>query len=341
MSVISADRIVPRHSQSIFVDGSLVATGTLRATSTVAATGEFRVYNATNPARSCALGVNADGAFTIDASGDVVSFAATDVVRVLSTAASTSTATGALVISGGVGIAGNVNASGTVACAAINTVGLGVGGDAGILGDVSIDATTASTTTATGALVVAGGVGVAGNVIAGGTISGAVLSTTGLGVSDYVSIDGTDASTSTDSGALTVVGGVGIAGDVHIGGTLTLDGGLFYQTLTATATSAGAMVEAVALSLVKIGKVVTLSWGTATATAGTDAAFITLELPSTTWQPAVAIAQMVYVVDNATPAVGTINISGTTVTFKVGSAAQFTTSAVCSLLAGTITYISS
>lgn len=77
----------------------------------------------------------------------------TGVTNVLATTASTTSGTGALVVAGGVGLAGNLNAG-------------------GIIGTT---ATTASTSQSTGALVVAGGAGIGGNVVTGGvSISGGI-----------------------------------------------------------------------------------------------------------------------------------------------------------------------
>jgi hypothetical protein len=70
-------------------------------------------------------------------------------IRANGTAESTSTSTGALVVSGGVGVGGRLN----------------------VAGATSITSTTESTSTSTGALVVSGGVGVAKNIVAGGTVT--------------------------------------------------------------------------------------------------------------------------------------------------------------------------
>ena len=101
------------------------------------------------------------------------------------TTASTSSTTGALTVSGGVGIGGATN----------------------IGGIVSITNTTASTNTSSGALIVSGGVGIGGATNIGGIIS----------------ITNTTASTNTSSGALKVSGGVGIGGATNIGGILNIE----------------------------------------------------------------------------------------------------------------------
>jgi hypothetical protein len=76
-------------------------------------------------------------------------------IRANGTTESTSTSTGALVVSGGVGVGGRLN----------------VGGATTLTGATSITNTTESTSTSTGALVVSGGVGVAKNISVGGTVT--------------------------------------------------------------------------------------------------------------------------------------------------------------------------
>lgn len=160
------------------------------------------------------------------------------------TTTSTTTTSGALVVSGGAGIAENIN----------------VGGTATIIGAATISNTTASSSTTTGALKVGGGAGIVGNVNIGGTLGvtgattlsstlnagattlasstitgnesiGGTLGVTGatslaaLTTTGAATISNTTNSTSISTGALIVRGGVGIASDVKIGGTIEIDGG--------------------------------------------------------------------------------------------------------------------
>ena len=160
------------------------------------------------------------------------------------TTTSTTTTSGALIVSGGVGIAENIN----------------VGGTATIIGAATISNTTSSTSTTTGALKVGGGAGIVGNLNVGGTLGvtgattlsstlnagattlasstitgnesiGGTLGVTGatslaaLTTTGAATISNTTNSTSTSTGALIVRGGVGIASDVKIGGTIEIDGG--------------------------------------------------------------------------------------------------------------------
>ena len=115
------------------------------------------------------------------------------------TTASTNASTGALIVSGGAGIGGNVNVDGIL----------------------DVFNTTVSTSTATGALQVAGGAGIGGNVNVGGILD--VFNTT--------------ASTSTATGALQVVGGAGIGGNTYVGGSIFASGGDRYKTQLIAANS--------------------------------------------------------------------------------------------------------
>jgi len=91
-------------------------------------------------------GIDVDGAFTVaDTSGNIAS---SGTLTITNATGSTSTTTGAVKVTGGVGVAEN----------------LYVGGVA------RVTDTTASTSTSTGALVVSGGVGVAGNLYVGGNL---------------------------------------------------------------------------------------------------------------------------------------------------------------------------
>ena len=156
---------------------------------------------------------------------------ATGAVILPQTNTSTSTSTGALQVTGGVGVAENLN----------------VGGVA------KVTDSTASSSKTTGAVIITGGLGVGGAVYAdtvettGNLTVGGDLTVTGSlnvevdsettildqltvqnasefqGTSDFqdaVTITDTTISTSVGSGALTVDGGVGIDGNLHVGGTI-------------------------------------------------------------------------------------------------------------------------
>ena len=136
-----------------------------------------------------------DGAGTIRISADV-----NGKVSIPGSNVSNSTTTGALVVAGGVGIGGAVNAG----------------------GDVKISSGTTSSSTTTGALQVTGGAGFGGNIHAaafygdGANLTGVVASGFGGGtVAGATNFTNNTASTSTTTGAVRVsAGGLGVAGRV-------------------------------------------------------------------------------------------------------------------------------
>jgi hypothetical protein len=160
---------------------------------------------------------------------------ATSDVTIVGTQESTTCTNGAFVVSGGVGIAKNLN----------------------VCGIVSISNTTQSTSCTTGALVIAGGVGIAKDLFVCGNatitgdaaINGGDLTSTassfqllqqsttisfgynsqqmfvgGLSATSTVIINSTQDSTSCTTGALKVNGGVGIAKNLFVCGTASLYG---------------------------------------------------------------------------------------------------------------------
>jgi hypothetical protein len=255
--------------------------------STQANLGAFQSFSNANAATQATSinTINANlGAYQLYANANVVAFnsyANTKIgtnnnsnLVIDATTVSSSLTTGALVVKGGVGIAGNIYANGNVI--------LGGGANSNVVAA----ATTTSTSTTTGALVVRGGVGVAGNVYAdrlyttnglywsgngvafssggGGspfasnivitsgtattnTTTGAIVVTGsgGLAVGGVGIFGGnlvaaaTTSTSSVTTGALVVQGGVGIAGGMQVGSDVFLTTG-FLQTLnTITSTSAG------------------------------------------------------------------------------------------------------
>jgi len=172
-----------------------------------------------------------------------------------STTGSGSTSTGALIVSGGVGIGGSLNVG----------------------SDVIINGGRESNSTSTGSLIVRGGVGITGGLYvkpfslstkglvvqantsqsgnlfelqssASSTITsfnasgdlnitsstantsattGSIVTAGGVGIGGSVSIGSTSVSTSTTNGALKVSGGVGIGGNVNVGGSLNFSTSTF------------------------------------------------------------------------------------------------------------------
>jgi hypothetical protein len=141
--------------------------------------------------------------------------------------AATSTVTGALQVSGGVGITGELYVGGTTN--ATNTV---------------VSGTTNATSTATGALQVKGGAGIGQDLYVGGSVyvgGNVYLDGVGLdtisgttGTFQTLSVTGTNATVSALTGALTIAGGVGIGGGLYVGGTTTSTNTVVTGTANAT-----------------------------------------------------------------------------------------------------------
>ena len=166
---------------------------------------------------------------TTRASGAFTTLAANGAVTMTVGTASTSTGTGTLVVTGGVGVSGAVT-SGSVGTGAVAASGA-----------VTMTQGTASTSTGTGTLVVTGGVGVSGAVTSGSVGTGAV------DASGAVTMTAGTASTSTGTGTLVVTGGVGVSGAVTSGsvgtGAVAASGAVTMTAGTAsTSTGTGTLV---------------------------------------------------------------------------------------------------
>jgi len=221
---------------------------------------------------------NGSGWYRLGASGGVSlteDNTMTGTLTVDNTTASTSASSGALVVSGGVGISeklyvgDNISTSGDVSGAAATFSGAlnaasvttsgNVSASAGTFsGQISVDDTTGSTSTSSGALVVDGGVGISEKLYVGddistsGDVSGAAATFSGAlnaasvttagdvsasagTFSGQISVDDTTGSTSTSSGALVVDGGVGIAEKLYVGNDISTTGNVSAETATLTA----------------------------------------------------------------------------------------------------------
>tara|TARA_R110000868_G_scaffold9867_2_gene48479 strand:- start:50728 stop:52890 length:2163 start_codon:yes stop_codon:yes gene_type:complete len=166
------------------------------------------------------LGI-ATGTSTLGATLDVAGS-----IRSQATTASTSTATGALIVAGGAGIAGALYVGGITTAG-----GVTMGGALTVGGAARVNSAVPSTSTTTGALIVTGGLGVAGALYVGGiTTAGGVTMGGALTVGGAAKINSGTPSTTTTSGALTVAGGVGIGGALNVGGGISAGGGITLGT---------------------------------------------------------------------------------------------------------------
>lgn len=127
--------------------------------------------------------------------------------------ASTSTSTGSLVVTGGAGFSGTINAV-----------------------SESLNGGVASTSTSTGTLIVTGGIGVSGNTS-----------------TSSAKVTGGTASTSTSTGSLVVTGGIGSSGNIYnagnvvIGDSTTTGAGPLMVNISATGSYTGAVASAATL----------------------------------------------------------------------------------------------
>jgi hypothetical protein len=152
----------------------------------------------------------------------------TNITTISNATASTATSNGALVVAGGVGVAGSVNANrvltndGTAAAPSfswISDVDTGlyrIGADQIGISTGGTVRITVSTTTTT--------ISIATQINSTLGVTGATTLSSTLGVTGITSITNATASTATTNGALIVTGGVGIGGSVNANRVLTNDG---------------------------------------------------------------------------------------------------------------------
>ena len=155
----------------------------------------------------------------------------TDTVRITEGLQSTSTTSGDLIISGGVGIAKNLNVGGTI----------NVSGNVSLTGITTITDTTQSNSKDTGCLVLEGGIGIEKNTNVGGTLNvtgistftglldangGATIDNIRIGVADDNTIDTASGNLILDSATniVNVNAATNITGNTAITGELTVTG---------------------------------------------------------------------------------------------------------------------
>lgn len=209
--------------------GANIGTLFLGNASTNANLGAFQTFSNSNAATqtSSINTINANlGSFQTYANSKIGTNTNSNLV-VVATTTSTSATTGALVVRGGVGVAGNVYADRVYTTTGIYWSGNGAsfssgGGGSPFASNVVITSGTAGTSATSGALVVTG----TGGLGVGGTSY----------FNSAVTIASASLTTNTTTGALIVTGGVGIGGDVIAGGFLQSTSGI-----ASTSTGTGAI----------------------------------------------------------------------------------------------------
>ncbi len=216
---------------------------------------------------------------------------------------STSSSTGALKVTGGVGIGGSLyvaNASefessvasiGVGSGAVVVTGGVGIGGSLNVGGASRFSSSTTATSVGTGALTVTGGAGIAGSLYVGeasrftssiaaissGTGALTVTGGVGIGGSLYVAaaseFEATTAAIDVGSGAVVVTGGVGIGGSLFVGGASR-----FSSTLSSISVGTGALIVSGGAGIagsIWAGGISAFTSNTASVSTGTGAVVIT------------------------------------------------------------------
>jgi len=222
------------------------------------------------------IDINGTNPNTISSSGELTLVGTTvstaNPVTFTNTTASNSTSSGALIISGGLGVFGQVTggtlASGNIqinsntitSIAELNltTTNSDIFINPGTGGFVKLTNNINSTSTSSGALIITGGLGVGNRITSGSVYSGTidingtslgsitssgVLTLTGTTVTSANPITFTNGtnSTSTSTGTLIITGGIGVSGQITSNslsdGTLTMNSGIITSTSNITLTA--------------------------------------------------------------------------------------------------------
>jgi len=165
------------------------------------------MYDGTNIATSSNNIIIADGQGNIRAQwASTGALTHGGAISITNSSASSSTSTGALIVSGGVGVAGDVYATGFYGSGA-NLTGVVAQTFAGgnVAGITNFTSNTASTATNNGAVTITGGLGVGGAVNMGNALT----------VSGTISFTQNSAATSTSTGTVRVTGGMGVTGNIY------------------------------------------------------------------------------------------------------------------------------
>lgn len=171
----------------------------------------------------------------------------TGITTITSNQGSTSSTTGALVVTGGVGIGQNLYVGGTgsftgaLSTASTLTVG----------GTLAFNDTTDSTDVGNGAVIILGGVSIAKNLNVGGNfeVDGTSVTNGNSTVVGQLFVTNATASTSPTTGAAVITGGVGIGGDLNVDGTTTLNG---HTTIIGNLTVSGGSITSIATTTLTV-----------------------------------------------------------------------------------------
>jgi hypothetical protein len=242
-----------------------------------------------NPATLGTINNMSVGAST-RSTGAFTTLAANNAVTFTQNTGSTSTTSGTLIVTGGVGISERLYA-GSLQNTPIGSVTANSGAFTSLTANAAVTLTqnTGSTSTTSGTLVVTGGVGISERLYAGSLqntpIGSSVASSaafTSLTANGAVTFTQNTASTTTSNGTLVVSGGIGVTGAINTGLTSTFAG--FSSTSTTNISPSNATVTIsptgtgnVVIAPATLGSINNMSIGATTASSG---AFTTLTASS-------------------------------------------------------------
>ena len=182
------------------------------------------------------------------------SFTATTFLAISSSTQSTSTATGALVVSGGVGVGGSVNIGGTVTGGGIRSTSTSTPPASPTVGDIWYITGTDVIARFTNDGTTSAWVDITGPTIANSVIASSASGTaaSGTGTTTTFVISNITNSTGTTSGALVVAGGVGISRDLNVGGNIIFTTGTSYIAFSVGTTAQRTAIVSTATGATRI-----------------------------------------------------------------------------------------
>jgi hypothetical protein len=255
ITLLNTSSSIGTNSGALVVSGGVGIGGNLNVGGSLTSNG-FQVLTTSSISNSAVISIRAgtDTAVSNTASGTVYIWNTSTLqsitsrgnstpysLTITSSTQSNSTNTGALVVSGGVGVGGNITVNGYVSATNVTYSNLLYGVTSKFVGTVTITAGVASVSTQTGSLVVAnGGIGVGGQVNASSvkTNDNTTATINGVGslqvvggayISNNLVVMGSANSSTTNTNALYVAGGVGIGGGLVVGGNTIFQGNAIFS----------------------------------------------------------------------------------------------------------------
>ena len=222
----SFSRADHKHAHGVQSDGTLHGVVTQSVNGFMSTTDKTKLDNATSSNTISTLVIrDSTGSFSCGA------------ITINSTAETTNTTTGAIIITGGASIGKTLRTTDLIVSSTNNSTstttgsivlggGLGIPKNLFVGGSVNITLTTSSTSSTTGSLIIAGGAGISGNIYIGGNaqVNGSI---TGNSLSAVTAnVTGTIDATTSTTGSLIIGGGLGMSKNLYVGGNTNISGTL-------------------------------------------------------------------------------------------------------------------